>query len=75
VSAHCRGNNASSTCQRRRRLPSLATAVGALATRPDGEFFDAMTPVDDDGDSKAEEPINLMIGSLGHLDHDVAEHR
>jgi len=34
-----------------------------------------MTPVDDDGDSKAEEPINLMIGSLGHLDHDVAEHR
>jgi hypothetical protein len=33
-------------------LLNLATAVGALTSRPGGEFFDPVTPVDDDGDSE-----------------------
>ena len=36
--------------ERWRRLLSLAAAAGASATRPGGEFFDPVTPVDDDGD-------------------------
>jgi predicted ABC-type ATPase len=35
-----------------RRVLSLATAAGALRTRPGGEFFDPVTPVDDDGKSE-----------------------
>jgi hypothetical protein len=34
-----------------------------------------MTPVDDDRDPETEEPINLLVCSLGHLGHDVAEYR
>ena len=38
--------------ERWRRLLRLAAAVGALASGPGGEFFDPVTPVDDDGDSE-----------------------
>jgi predicted ABC-type ATPase len=35
------------------RILNLATLAGALSTRQGGEFFDAITPINDDGDSKA----------------------
>jgi predicted ABC-type ATPase len=38
--------------ERWRRLLRLAAAAGALATRPGGEFFDPVAPVDDNGDSE-----------------------